>query len=226
MLKLTDKREYSTYNVNPGLFLNIKTPEIAYLLGFIWADGYIRKNKNVNAIKLDIGIKDIDNIKKIFDVVGKWNYYNYTRDGKHKISTITTNNRPIVEFLIENDYLVKSIKSPVKILKHIPEKLKHYFFRGWSDGDGCFFYNKKAHCFSICSTYECDWSLFIKKTENLKIDSKYKKIINKKGQKNSQIIISKKESIVKFGNYIYKKFKQDNIGLMRKYEKFLLIKNK
>lgn len=47
----------------------------------------------------------------------------------------------------------------------------------------------------------------------------------KNGNKSSSIRIENKSGIVKLGNYIYDDFKDNNIGLARKYNKFIDIRN-
>ncbi len=220
MLELTSKRSYDSFNVNPKQFLKINSPEIAYILGFIWADGYVRKNKNANTIKIDINTKDFNDLKYIFDTTGNWRYYHYTRKEGYKSTTITTNNRPIVDFLINNDYNNKSLLSPNKIIECVPKKLQHYFFRGWSDGDGCFYFSEKNKSFTMVGTYEQSWDSLCNILNLLKIKNKVTKKINSKNQKCSVVVLSDKESIIKWGNYIYKNFKKEKIGLERKYKKF------
>jgi len=53
-----------------------------------------------------------------------------------KQGRLIIHNRPLVKYLVDNDYLVKSNASADKILSTIPEKFQHYFFRGLIDGDG------------------------------------------------------------------------------------------
>ena len=127
-------------------FSNIKTKEVSYVLGFLWADVYIRKPYTISST---INMKDSLDIKRIFEKTGDWCFYNCNkfdkRTNRHYTNfTITTSNRHIVDFLIENDYDKKSIVSPNKILSKIPDDYKSYFFRGISDGDGCFYKNETS----------------------------------------------------------------------------------
>lgn len=224
MIEFSDKRSYDSYNVNPEQFLNITTPEVAYILGFIWADGHIKKHKSANTIKINISTKDFEELKKVFDKTGKWKYYHYTRKEGYKSTTITTNNRIIFDFLHKLDYINKSICSPEKVLKKIPIELHPYFFRGFSDGDGCFFYNNQSKYFVLAGSYEQDWSSTETLMNSLGVSFKIRRQINKIGHKSSVLTISNKDSIIKWGNYIYQNYENEDIGFKRKYDIFNIIK--
>ena len=156
-------------NINPNLFLNITTKEIPYLLGLIWADGFLNPSKNGKNSNLGFVMvkEDINIIKPVLETIGKWNYYERKQpveSWKPSINVIT-NNKRILNFLIENDYDIKSQASADKILSKIPDELKHYFFRGLIDGDGCFYHyvpqkGSTLRQFILTSTYEQDWSYF------------------------------------------------------------------
>lgn len=222
-------------NINPDIFFNITRHDIAYLLGFLWSDGFLQKNKmgSCSTIGIKIVEDDMNDIKPIFDKIGKWNTHirTYVNNPNWKNSyTILTNNKRIYDFLIENDYNKKSYISPYKILERIPDEVKPSFFLGLSDGDGCFyFYKTKSSSlrqFTLASSYEQDWSYMIKLCDGLNIKYNIKRIskINKKTNKvNSSSVfrVTNKNDIIKFGEYIYRNM----IGLNRKYEKYNIIKN-
>ena len=219
-------------NVNPELFYNINTKEVAYLLGIIWADGFLNPSKNGNNSNLGFTMvkEDIDEIKPSLEKIGKWNYY----ERKQPVETwkpsvnVITNNKRIMKFLIEHDYDKKSYMSADKILSKIPNELKHYFFRGLIDGDGCFYFYKPnkgstIKQFTLTSTYEQDWSYFERLCEDLDIKYNIKRTKNITSS-SSVIRITNKNGIIKLGNYIYNNIENDSIGLNRKKEKFNLIK--
>lgn len=215
-------------NINPELFYNIKTNEIVYLLGLIWADGFLNASKNGYNHNLGFTMvkEDFDIIKPSLEKIGRWNYY----ERKQNVDTwkpsinIITNNKRIYNFLVDNDYDKKSKVSADKILNKIPNELKHYFFRGLIDGDGCFYYNEKNNSkqFVLTSTYEQDWGYFESLCNRLEIKYKIKRIINKKSSY-SIVRITNKSGINKLGSYIYNNFECDKIGLTRKYDKFISI---
>lgn len=218
-------------NINPELFYNINDKEIAHLLGLIWADGFL--NPSSNGCNHNLGFtmvkEDVDTLRPILDSIGKWNYYERKQPNSNwKPSVnIITNNKRIFEFLAEHDYADKSSISADKIISVIPEELKHYFFLGLIDGDGCFYYYepKKGSTlrqFSLASTYEQDWTYFEKLCDELDIKYKIKRIRGSKSS-SSYVRITNKDGIHKLGDYIYQNHNSDGIGLTRKYEKFKLI---
>lgn len=224
------KRDYyknKIFSVPVKQFRNIRTKEIAYILGFLWADGYVfnRGKGFSNYISLECLLSDILQIKPIFEKTGKWNFY--VRDHKNRKNTakLTTNNRPLVEWLVSLDYVPRCTKAPIRVLQQIPKHLKHYFFRGLIDGDGCFYVNKenKSYQFGISSNFDQDWSSVIHLFEELKIQYNiHRRTV--KNNKHSYIHITNKKGINLLGNYLYNGYDKDKIGLERKYKKFLAIR--
>lgn len=215
--------------------ITINSPEKAYTLGFLWGDGYLQyhgKNKTCCYPNFAIVKEDFDDILKHFTCWGNWSiYYAKEKKGHRAQGQATLCNQVMGWFLEENDYKNKSIISPNKILSCIPENLRHYWWRGYSDADGCFYINIENYLrqYSIAGSYEQDWTEAEKLFQELEI-SKYQ--VNRrthegntnfKDARDSVIRFSNKDSIIKFGNYIY----QDrlDIGLKRKYIKYLQIKN-
>ncbi len=206
----------SKYAVHPDVFRNVVTAEAAYLLGLIWADGYVYDNDEKNAHKIVIEnlYEDALIFKEIAEKTGKWKFYIRNRPNMNKMGRLLTFNLPLTKFLIEYGYTTKSIGSADKILSIIPEKLKHYFFRGLVDGDGSIC--KTRYYFSVYSSYFQDWQYMINICNKLNI----KYYINQKGDNkgySSTFVIGRKEDFFKFGAYIYQNYDKERIGLNRKY---------
>lgn len=217
---------------DPEPFLKINTKEVAYLLGFLWADGSFGSKKQCS-ISMEIIKQDMDKIKSVIISTGNWNFRTRQRNDWQPVTCASINNRKLYNFLLDNDYGIKSTASPDKILSIIPENLKHCFFRGLIDGDGCFYVNEKQYLyqFSITSTINQNWAFFTEKLNdlNVKYDIKHIERINdKSGNMNSYscLRVTNKNEILKLGNYIYSDFESNHMGLVRKYEKFNLIKIK
>jgi len=234
-LKLEDKvkskilkkfriKDVKEYKINPNQFFNIKSKKVAYFLGFLWADGHITKTGyNIN---IEIKKEDMNYVKPIFDSLGIWGYYERNRNNWATQSKISTNNYHIHKFLKENDYHIKSYESPDKILSKIPEYLKHYFFRGWSDGDGCFISNHNYHNFVLTGDKSQKWNATKFLVQELGIKN-YRIIINEnKKSSSSYLKISNKKDIALLGDYLYQGFSKDKIGLPRKYHTYETIKEK
>jgi len=224
----TAEKTYDQYAVNPDKFLNVNTSEVAYLLGLIWADGWVYCNGYQNNISLEMVTDDIKHLRRIFLMTGTWTESCRTRKNRRQQSRISTNNKIIAQFLLNNDYKSKSEMAATKILSKIPENLICYWFRGLVDGDGCFYINKKNKCyqFSIASSYDQDWSfveeLFIRFNICYSIQRR-QQVQHGKIHKSSIIRITNKTDISKFGNYIYTNYPVDKIGLERKYKKYIKI---
>lgn len=224
-----NKIDNESYNVGYEQFKNIDTPEISYILGLLWTDGDCHKNKYHNDIRVEIIKKDLDDIRHIFDKVGKWGYYNRKRKNRKETAILKTSNRPLLEYLYLNDFNKKSFASPDKILDKIPSQLKSYFFRGIIDGDGCFYNGKRLKLLSVTSSVDQDWKYLEDLFHDLNVEYKIKRKEHKSKDGNishsSLVYVVGIDRISIIGDYIYKDFEFDNIGLKRKYEKYLLIKN-
>lgn len=218
----------SGFSVEPSQFYNPSTPEVAYLLGLLWADGYVLKKEKpiVNRISLAVQREDFDVFLPILEKVGKWRVSYRKKKGKKEQGEADISNRPLVDFLNQHEYTSKSNSNACKILNLIPENLKHYWFRGLFDGDGCIYHHAdgKHIKLSVCSSYEQDW----KHLEDLfhHLDEKrffIRRTKRKNKHSHSKVEVMKRSSILKFLDYIYSGYDVDKIGLPRKYEKYLLV---
>jgi hypothetical protein len=211
-IKYQSERPNDVFNVNIEQFLDIEKPEVAYLLGFLWADGYIVRTE----VRLEIVKTDMDNIKHILDSIGTWTYSDRQRKNWKVISRATTSNKRLVEFLKEHDYDKKSYVSADKILSKIPNDLKHYFFRGLVDGDGCISLTNTR--LLISSTLKQDWTYVKTICCDLNINSN----IYRNEYKNSWSVIDFNGiNAINFCEFIYNGI---IFGLNRKYNNYLEMK--
>lgn len=190
-------------------FTEIKNKEVAYVLGMLWADGWLQY-KNDYSVNIKLVSEDFKKILPIFYKIGEWKKYTYKPKNRKEIIQLRLSGKCFTDYLISLDYHIKSGKSPYKVLKKIPKKFLKYWWRGYFDGDGyikCDIRNK----LSITSTCNQDWSFL---PENVN----FKKIIKKDKHSYSKVILSSKKEIKKFGNIIWKNW--DGLGLLRKYQEF------
>ncbi len=212
-------------------FSNISTANISYVLGILWADGSLSKTHN--SVSMEISLADFEEIETVFDSIGVWSKYSRPqRKNDSQTKTISFCQKDLYNLFIENDYLIKSGASADKILSKIPENLKHYWWRGYFDGDGCISNLDKGYQIKITSCHHQDW-IFVQKQFNdldikyFKINrSEYTPIGNIKLQKYSNIVLSSYPEIFKFLNYIYQNYENDKIGFTRKYHQFLEYKDR
>ena len=204
--------------VPANTFLECKTPEAAYVLGFIWADGCLLKTKG-DRITVEITHDDWVELHDVFMKTGKWVTAHRTRSNRRPQSSFITTNKSLFTYLKENDYVEKSYKSADKILSCLPDNLKPLWFRGFFDGDGGFYIKSGKYCqMSFAGSYEQDWSFLTNLLNNLGLNYKITQHIYK-ANKYSVVRSSSRHDVKIFGKYIYNEF--DNIGLGRKYNKWI-----
>lgn len=211
------------YVINKNMFYNIETPEIAYILGLLWADGSLR-DSNSSRITITLIKDDFQDVLDIFNKVGNWSIKERKYScHKNTVITLQCYDRELHSFLSNLGFMEKSYISAERVIDHIPKHLQHYFWRGYFDGDGCFYSNYSNYKFlvSITSSFEQDWSFANSLKYDIGLDFKISKFshtkLNKKQYSYSRFIISNTKNILLFLNYIYQ---GDNLGLKRKYNKY------
>jgi hypothetical protein len=228
-LKRTDSENNLSNILNVSINDIYNNPTFLYILGYIWGDGHIHNGGigKVNSVSLEI-VKDdgLDIYDKMLSVI-KWNVAYRKRNNRREQISFSICNRILIEYLVSLEFHRKSYNYPI-ILDNLSFDMKRYFYLGLSDADGCFYYNLKHYTtqYSISSTFEQNWRHISDIFDHLCIKYKIKKVESKKKNGNihihSLVLISNKEDVIKFGNYLY----SDNfIGLKSKYEKYLHIKN-
>lgn len=186
-------------NLNKHFFKEINSEAKAYILGFIYADGYIESNERT--LTLNINKKDKDILLKIKNEIGCTN----------EIRKSSTNN--CIRLYLSSVDLVGDLKkigisrSKTHTIKfpEIDEDLMRHFIRGYFDGDGhigkrqCalvigseymyndfikfieYKFNKRLYSQNIGNYYRiqfnrCDYDIinWIYSNSNIYIDRKYK----------------------------------------------------
>lgn len=200
---------------NSKVKIDFFNKNFVYILGLIWSDGYINKNRTIG---IECVKDDMEKFNPILENISSWSFYERKREYKPTINAYLTDKK-FYDILVDNDYLNKSKFSPIKIYSKIPNIMKKYFLLGIIDGDGCFYYNKKQYTrqFIITGSIEQDWSLF----EDIfnEINVKFSTIRREnKNSGYSQLRVTNKKDIIKIGEFIY----DEMIVLDRKYESWKL----
>lgn len=217
-------RKAEDCKVNHENFLNIVRQEEAYILGLLWTDGHV--SKDTNGIIFSTTSPDDYYFYPIFQKTGNWGYCkSASGHGWKDHISINTSNFYLREFLLKHNFRDKE-KGFSQLYALIPKEFQNAFLIGLVDGDGCFYINKQKglYRFSVCSSYDQDWTAFEEILRRLQINWKIERTQSKSGSY-SKIHIFGRERVKKFGDLLYKDYETDKIGLPRKYTKFLEIKN-
>jgi len=221
------KKSFIDYN----FFEKIDNPIVSYFLGFLWADGWVNKNEKINTFLIKINSNDAVYLKELLPKIGVFNIRDYVTFDKRFNKTLShtifeCTEKLVKNFLVKNDYLIKSEESPKKILSVIPNELKKYFLRGLFDGDGNFYVNKKQglYHFYLHGSVNQKYDILEEYLNNLEIPYKVNRKKNKTGECSFLRIVGK-SNVLKLGEIIYNNYDNDLIGFNRKYNKFLEIKN-
>lgn len=221
-------KENHERNVNPEHFYNVVMPEVAYFLGYFWADGYIHYYKSgkivYHRIAIEVERSDGEHLRKIAQTFGKWSAQERSRkrygiDMKPTM-TLAINNPPLYQFLFEHGYDEKSVISPTKIVNHIPESLRPAFWLGFFDGDGWVLEDRAGLGFA--GSYEQDWSALCDLFKRLEIHYAVYPYISPSGHKSSSVVVQSRAGVSAFYNYI-SSFAY--LGLTRKQERFRAFMN-
>lgn len=201
---------YSSCNkasIDSLIFDTIDTPEKAYWLGFIFADGYVSKESN---FELSLGIKDLDHLNKFKDFI-KFEGKIYI-DNKVGRCRLQFQDSQIVNSLKKVGCVNK--KSLILRFPNIDESLFSHFIRGYFDGDGSINDPKNSTSVNIIGTKE-----FLESVHDIVDIPKYK-IKHRQPKHSLEVNISQfsGEHARKFGRFIYQ---DSTIHLERKHKRFI-----
>ena len=209
---------HQKYKFNEHYFNKIDTPNKAYFLGLIYADGCVYPKKNSCAIKLT---KEDDYILEEFKKdIDSQKPLQYTKSkpivgtkyiGKAQ-SKLELNSKILIDDLIslgvvQNKSLILKFPQNIPFIKD--------FIRGYFDGDGCIynsqnrimlnFVGSEDFCKGLCNFLESELDIKVTPKQDKRGNSWY-------------IYVVRIKDVIKFCEYIYSD--KDCIKLNRKYEKF------
>lgn len=134
--KLNKSADLRKFRCNDNFFDNIDSEIKAYLLGFLYADGYISKDGRIGIL---LNIKDEYIIKLIQKYIAPeskiqhLNYQNFKRDPQVKVRF---KSKQLYKKLQDFGFTTDKTHTPCNILYKIPDIYKKDFIRGFTDGDG------------------------------------------------------------------------------------------
>lgn len=191
--------------------------ELAYFLGFFWADGTIANNGS--SLVIEIVKEDGEVLRKTFQEIFPFDESFRERPNRKPQMTFRVCDHKVGNLLKTLGKYPKSIENHKKIYKYLNNSnLWIYFLRGLIDGDGNFYINEKENYgqFTLASSFNQDWSFLL---ENLKEFNPNIMQTSKTTGNSSILRITGRDNIIKFINYL--KYTEITIGLTRKQEKAL-----
>ena len=215
------------YKINEDYFDQIDTPDKAYILGFLWADGHNEIKKGTVSMSLEEGDKDILNLIRL--EVGsekELEFLNYSE--KHDFGYNYKNQYRMLFFskhMCESLYKIgmTSNKSLTAKFPNISNNLIRHFIRGLFDGDGSVYRsqykNKNSYHYTltITSTKELCESLVSIVEDKIGINCHIYDASNHNGI-TKVFNISGKLQIKKFMDWMYE---NSNLKLERKYNRYI-----
>lgn len=217
-----------------SFFDTIDTPEKAYWLGFIAADGYVVFNKSERSYELGIELasRDEDHLKLFLRSIrsnaninrrSRRNFINDGYDKSYCMSGVRIYSKHLASSLIEHGIVQN--KTNVLSLPIIDDKsLYRHFIRGFFDGDGSFTIHKiysssgRLHEYAHIS-FICKSKKFLTGIQNVLSQNSIVSMIYIDRTSNAYILqIRRSDDARKFFNYLY--CQDCNSFLRRKYIKF------
>ena len=148
----------TTIKMDETLFNEINSEETAYWLGFLYADGNIRKNRN--EVSLTLQEKDLVTLQNFHKFCKNNNNilrHSLCKNGKMYVSyTSSFSSQSIKNNLINLGCVpVKSMTLTFPTKEQVPNQFLNHFIRGYIDGDGYIQYDlsKSRYRIIILGTY-------------------------------------------------------------------------
>lgn len=126
-------------------FEKVDSPEIAYILGFIYADGCIIESPHY---KMTIALAhiDIEHLKNIGKILSdEIKVKNYEKQCSFSISR-----KEVIKNLM-NLGVIQNKTGTIMSIPNMPKEFIRDFIRGYFDGDGCYVTDRSYVYFNICS---------------------------------------------------------------------------
>lgn len=157
--KINKRERTHKYNANYRVFEEIDTPEKAYWLGFIAADGCLYRREHNASLIISLARKDKNHLEKFkefmksdVNIIDYINTTGYNTDHPNEMSRIVFNSKDLFEDCSKLN--ITSKKSLTMGIPNIPENYFLPFLLGYFDGDGSIFkFNTNEFGISIIGSY-------------------------------------------------------------------------
>lgn len=227
------KRNIVKYSINDTYFQSIDTPNKAYWLGFLYADGCVievKKNGKVRSLALEVGLSKTDEFHlSVFKMSLSSNApikYKVV-DNKYEACRVSFCNTNLCKDLINLGCVPRKsliLKFPSEY--QVPKDLQKHFIRGYFDGDGCVFHNEdtRKNGSDLCSLSFVGTEEFLVVLQDVvfnELGLTKTAIRQKKDNQSYQCAWGGKSNIETWFQYLYSD--EDIIYLQRKRDKFVNI---
>lgn len=209
-------------SMDENYFEKIDTPEKAYFLGLLYADGYY----DGKCIAISLQEKDKEILEKFKTIIkhnGKLQFIKRKKENCQNSYRLSICTKKPIKDLIEKG-IVRNKTYNMLIPNFIKEELYSHFIRGFFDGDGCI---TKSKCY--CVSFVCQ-KIFLehigsKFIDNCNFINRLYFTKRKKNKDDGVFTLTFNSNIQSLTilNYLYKD--SNNLFLKRKYEKYKLLIN-
>lgn len=135
-------------------FFNVIDSEIkAYLLGFLYADGYITSDGRIGILLNEKDIEILELIKKYIAPNSEIKHLNYQNLKRNSQVKLRFKSHQIYKNLQDFGFTVDKTHTNCNILEKIPNEFKKDFIRGYTDGDGCVRFDKQGKYYKLGVSY-------------------------------------------------------------------------
>lgn len=203
------------YKINEDFFSQW-SPEMSYVLGLIFTDGCIQKDKRGRSVSVVLSINDLSLLEKVRNLMGS----------THRITKLKQ--KGLYRFGFGREKILKDLtnlgltpnKSRVIKFPDVPDEYMRHFIRGCWDGDGsvfCQYYNRNL----LMSSYVSGSREYIEKMEQIlheKAGLTKRKIYQRPSGTSYYFKYAHKDSIKLF-HYMYDGV-PNSMFLERKYDHF------
>jgi len=213
---------YRKYPINESFFDSVDTPDKAYFLGILYADGWNQPNKNSVKIQLSGADKEIliklikliyPNGKPLYTRRARELYINGNKTFGQEAFTLEICNKHISNLLATYG-MVPAKSSILEYPKWMSPSLTSHFIRGYFDGDGSISLTKKNQiAIKIIGS-----NIFCQQIKDILEKKDIKCVISKAGRSNKVKVVDIHGNIVgrRFLDWIYH---DTELYLKRKYLK-------
>ena len=211
------------YPIDETYFNKINTEEKAYFLGFLYADGY--NNTDRNSVSLGLKETDKDILVKLNNFLQPTKPLQYIKYRNIK-SRGFENSQNQYRLVIANKHISQKLKElgcekaktfNIIFPNWLKKNLIRHFIRGYFDGDG--YFGKQGICIIGTESFCKSLSNIFRKQLNI---NTYIRTRHPERKHNIRMLETNgRRQIKKFGDWIYK---NSNIYLKRKYNKYLSLK--